>query len=228
MKTFSRLQPRTRRSRQPDLEHEEHTEDRRRHYRQLHRSGERAVRDLPRYDRSGLADVSSAEAVDVMVNTTLNTFGGLNVMLNNAGIVREAARHVLEADEDWWDLIVDTNLKGHFLCSLTAAKHMASHGGGTIITMSSGGAARAHRGMVAYDAVEGWHRGDDPSTCARSCAVQHTCRRPGPWPHRAIARRDRPDRARRVPTRRCRSVGPAFPTTSPGRQSFSRPTTRHT
>jgi NAD(P)-dependent dehydrogenase (short-subunit alcohol dehydrogenase family) len=101
------------------------------------------------------ADVSSAEAVDVMVNTTLNTFGGLNVMLNNAGIVREAARHVLEADEAWWDLILDTNLKGHFLCSLTAAKHMASHGGGTIITMSSGGATRAHRGMVAYDASKG-------------------------------------------------------------------------
>jgi NAD(P)-dependent dehydrogenase (short-subunit alcohol dehydrogenase family) len=107
-------------------------------------------------DAIGLeADVSSAEAVDVMVNTTLNTFGGLNVMLNNAGIVREAARHVLEADEDWWDLIVDTNLKGHFLCSLNAAKHMASHGGGTIITMSSGGATRAHRGMVAYDASKG-------------------------------------------------------------------------
>jgi NAD(P)-dependent dehydrogenase (short-subunit alcohol dehydrogenase family) len=101
------------------------------------------------------ADVSNAEDVEAMVTTTLNTFGGLDVMLNNAGIVREAARHVLEADEAWWDLILDTNLKGHFLCSLAAAKHMAGHGGGTIITMSSGGATRAHRGMVAYDASKG-------------------------------------------------------------------------
>ena len=101
------------------------------------------------------ADVSNADDVDGVVDATLLTFGGLHVMLNNAGIVREAARHVLEADEAWWDLILDTNLKGHFLCSLAAAKHMASHGGGTIITMSSGGATRAHRGMVAYDASKG-------------------------------------------------------------------------
>jgi NAD(P)-dependent dehydrogenase (short-subunit alcohol dehydrogenase family) len=101
------------------------------------------------------ADVSQSEDVESMVTTTLNTFGGLHVMVNNAGIVREAARHVLEADEAWWDHILDTNLKGHFLCSLAAAQHMAGHGGGTIITMSSGGATRAHRGMVAYDASKG-------------------------------------------------------------------------
>lgn len=101
------------------------------------------------------ADVSHADEVTGVVATTLLTFGGLDVMVNNAGIVREAARHVLEADEAWWDLILDTNLKGHFLCSLAAAKHMAGHGGGTIITMSSGGATRAHRGMVAYDASKG-------------------------------------------------------------------------
>ena len=101
------------------------------------------------------AYVSRVEDVETMVTTTLNTFGDLHVMLNNAGIVREAARHVLEADEAWWDLILDTNLKGHFLCSLAAAKYMAAHGGGTIINMSSGGATRAHRGMVAYDASKG-------------------------------------------------------------------------
>jgi NAD(P)-dependent dehydrogenase (short-subunit alcohol dehydrogenase family) len=102
-----------------------------------------------------VADVSRIEQVEAMVTTTLNTYGALHIMLNNAGIVREAARHVLEADEAWWDSIIDTNLKGHFLCSLVAAKHMAAHGGGTIITMSSGGATRAHRGMVAYDSSKG-------------------------------------------------------------------------
>jgi NAD(P)-dependent dehydrogenase (short-subunit alcohol dehydrogenase family) len=50
---------------------------------------------------------------------------------------------------------VDVNLKGHFLCSLAAARHMARRGSGTIITMSSGGATRAHRGMAAYDASKG-------------------------------------------------------------------------
>src|SRR6185295_4006517 len=61
------------------------------------------------------ADVSHVEGVETMVGTTLKTFGTLDVMVNNAGIVREAARHVLEADEERWELILDTNLKGHFL-----------------------------------------------------------------------------------------------------------------
>jgi 3-oxoacyl-[acyl-carrier protein] reductase len=104
----------------------------------------------------GLAvDVSVGAAVEEMVAATISEFGGLHVMVNNAGIVREAVRHVLEADEAWWDQIIDTNLKGHFLCSLAASRHMADNGGGTIITMSSGGASRAHRGMVAYDSSKG-------------------------------------------------------------------------
>jgi NAD(P)-dependent dehydrogenase (short-subunit alcohol dehydrogenase family) len=101
------------------------------------------------------ADVSVSADVDRIVAATLAEFGGLDVMLNNAAVVASSIRHVLEADEAWWDSVLDVNLKGHFLCSLAAAQHMARHGGGTIITMSSGGANRAHRGMVAYDASKG-------------------------------------------------------------------------
>ena len=101
------------------------------------------------------ADVGRSEDVDRIISTTLDAYGRLDVMLNNAGIVRDAVRHVLEADEAWWDAILTANLKGHFLCSLAAARVMARSGGGTIITMSSGGASRAHRGMVAYDASKG-------------------------------------------------------------------------
>jgi NAD(P)-dependent dehydrogenase (short-subunit alcohol dehydrogenase family) len=101
------------------------------------------------------ADVGRSEDVDRIIATTLDAYGRLDVMLNNAGIVRDAVKHVLEADEAWWDAILTSNLKGHFLCSLAAAKVMVGQGGGTIITMSSGGASRAHRGMVAYDASKG-------------------------------------------------------------------------
>ncbi len=101
------------------------------------------------------ADVGRSEDVDRIIATTLEAYGRLDVMLNNAGIVRDAVKHVLEADEAWWDAIIGANLKGHFLCSLAAAKVMVGQGGGTIITMSSGGATRAHRGMVAYDASKG-------------------------------------------------------------------------
>jgi NAD(P)-dependent dehydrogenase (short-subunit alcohol dehydrogenase family) len=100
-------------------------------------------------------DVSDGAQVAHLVAETLRVYGSVNILVNNAAIVRAAARHFLEADEVWWDWILATNLKGHFLCALHVARHMARNGGGTIITMSSGGATRAHRGMVAYDASKG-------------------------------------------------------------------------
>lgn len=100
-------------------------------------------------------DVSREDEVDALVATTLDTFGGLHVMLNNAGLVRDAVRHVLDADVAFFDRVIGANLRGHYLCSVAAARHMATSGGGVIITMSSGGATRAHRGMTAYDASKG-------------------------------------------------------------------------
>jgi 3-oxoacyl-[acyl-carrier protein] reductase len=136
------------------------------------------------------ADVGRAEDVDRIVSTTLDAYGRLDVMLNNAGIVRDAVRHVLEADEAWWDAILTANLKGHFLCSLAAAKVMARSGGGTIITMSSGGASRAHRGMVAYDASKGGIEAIDPRARARPGAVRDPRRRARARADRAQPRGD--------------------------------------
>ena len=76
-------------------------------------------------------------------------------MLCNAGKVRDAVKHVLEADVEFFDGVIAANLRGHYLCSVAAAHHMARNGGGVIITTSSGGATRAHRGMTAYDASKG-------------------------------------------------------------------------
>ena len=56
---------------------------------------------------------------------------------------------------DDWDTVLGVNLKGAFLCSLRAAHVMARKRSGNIIHMSSGGATRAHRGNVAYDASKG-------------------------------------------------------------------------
>jgi len=100
-------------------------------------------------------DVSQPDQVDALVKTAVDTFGGLHVMLCNAGKVRDAVAHVLEADIEHFDAVIAANLRGHYLCSVAAAHHMARHGGGVIITTSSGGATRAHRGMTAYDASKG-------------------------------------------------------------------------
>jgi 3-oxoacyl-[acyl-carrier protein] reductase len=100
-------------------------------------------------------DVSQKDQVDALIAATVNAFGGLHVMLNNAGKVRDAVKHVLEADVEFFDAVIAANLRGHYLCSVAAAHHMARNGGGVIITTSSGGATRAHRGMTAYDASKG-------------------------------------------------------------------------
>jgi len=102
-----------------------------------------------------VADVSSKDAVDEVFDQVVERFGGAEIVVNNAAIVGGAVRHFLELDEDLWDRVIDVNLKGHYLCSFRGAHWMARHGGGVIVTMSSGGATRAHRGMASYDAAKG-------------------------------------------------------------------------
>ncbi|HTS29664.1 MAG TPA: SDR family oxidoreductase [Bryobacteraceae bacterium] len=100
------------------------------------------------------ADVSSKAQVDALFDAALSRFGTVDVLVNNAGNIH-AARHFLEGDEAWWDHLLGVNLKGAFLCSHRAARIMAPKGSGVILNMSSGGATRAHRGNVAYDASKG-------------------------------------------------------------------------
>jgi NAD(P)-dependent dehydrogenase (short-subunit alcohol dehydrogenase family) len=101
-----------------------------------------------------VADVSDTRQVDAMFEATLARFGTLDVLVNNAALVA-TTRHFLEADEEWWNRVLAVNLKGAFDCSLRAARIMVRRGSGTIISMSSGGATKAHRGNVAYDAAKG-------------------------------------------------------------------------
>jgi 3-oxoacyl-[acyl-carrier protein] reductase len=100
------------------------------------------------------ADVSKKSDVDALFDKTLKRFGTIDVLVNNAGNIH-AARHFLDGDEAWWDSLLDVNLKGAFLCSHRAAQVMVRKHSGVIISMSSGGATKAHRGNVAYDASKG-------------------------------------------------------------------------
>jgi NAD(P)-dependent dehydrogenase (short-subunit alcohol dehydrogenase family) len=101
-----------------------------------------------------MADVSDGDQVAVMFDTMIEEFGGIDVLVNNAGLVSPML-HFFDADEAWWRRIIDVNLTGHFLCSHRAARLMAKAGGGSIINMSSGGATKAHRSFTAYDASKG-------------------------------------------------------------------------
>lgn len=100
------------------------------------------------------ADVSDASQVDSMFARIESTLGYVDVLYNNAGLI-DTTRHFLDADEAWWDRIIQVNLKSVFLCSHRAARTMVRRRRGVIISTSSGGATRAHRGNVAYDATKG-------------------------------------------------------------------------
>jgi 3-oxoacyl-[acyl-carrier protein] reductase len=101
-----------------------------------------------------VADVSRKSDVDRLFDTALERFGDVNVLVNCAGLVNES-RHFFDGEEAWWDRVLDVNLKGVYLCSDRAARLMARRKGGCIVSMSSGGATKAHRGNVAYDASKG-------------------------------------------------------------------------
>lgn len=82
------------------------------------------------------APVQDAAAVRAMVAATVERLGRLDICVNNAGISRGGA--FLDLTEDDWDLVLDVNLKGAFLCAQAAARRMVDQGqGGRIINISS-------------------------------------------------------------------------------------------
>jgi NAD(P)-dependent dehydrogenase (short-subunit alcohol dehydrogenase family) len=81
------------------------------------------------------ADVTSAEQVEAMVARVLETFGQLDILVNNAGV--NIRKPIEDFDEESWDLIQATNLKGPFLCARAVGRHMRSRGYGRVINMGS-------------------------------------------------------------------------------------------
>ncbi len=80
-------------------------------------------------------DVLEPELVEACVATTVAEFGGLDIMVANAGTVVRKPPEDLTLDE--WDLVIDTNLKGTWLCCRAAFPHLLARGGGKIITNGS-------------------------------------------------------------------------------------------
>lgn len=124
-------------------------------------AGEKCVREIADLGGKGLfvyTDVSSRDDVDNLFEQAHDFQGGIDVLVNNAGIAHGplSERHFLHTDYAMWDNLMKVNLHGLYLCSQIAAKSMVRQGGGgSIINMSSGGATRAHRNRVAYDATKG-------------------------------------------------------------------------
>ena len=97
-------------------------------------------------------DVRAATQIDSVIATTLATLGRLDILVNNAAAPPGADRApVTELSEDAWDTVLDTNLKGTYLCARAAAAAMLrQQRGGRIINMSSNCGKLGYPRMAAY------------------------------------------------------------------------------
>ena len=95
------------------------------------------------------ADVSISEDVSRMVNDVLDQLGRIDILVNNAGVVGPEApvRDLSEAD---WDRVMNTNVKGVFLCSRAVIGHMAERRRGAIVSIASISGKEGNANMAAY------------------------------------------------------------------------------
>ncbi len=80
-------------------------------------------------------DVSDTEAAEAMVEKTVEEFGKVDILINNAGVTADG--FLSKMSEDAWDKVIDVNLKGVFNCSKFAAQKMMESDGGVILNASS-------------------------------------------------------------------------------------------
>ncbi len=97
-----------------------------------------------------VTDITQPDQIDALVESALNSFGGIHILVNNAA--RSFFRPLMDLREDGFDKIFDTNVKGTFLLSRLAAKIMMGHGGGRIVNITTVGAVRGGAMMGVYHA----------------------------------------------------------------------------
>lgn len=97
-----------------------------------------------------VSDLMVTEQIERLVETTMNTYGRVDILVNNAA--RSFLRPLMELREDGWDKIFGTNCKAVFLLSRAVAKIMGDQGGGRIINITTVGAVRGGAGMGVYHA----------------------------------------------------------------------------
>ncbi|MGV0794300.1 SDR family NAD(P)-dependent oxidoreductase [Mycolicibacterium sp. XJ1819] len=98
------------------------------------------------------ADVADIEQVSGLVDTAIERFGGLHVMVNNAGISGTMHRRFLDDDLADFDKVMRINVRAVMAGTRDAARHMSQHGGGSIINLTSIGGIQAGGGVMTYRA----------------------------------------------------------------------------
>jgi len=138
------------------------------------------------------ADVTAEAEVERLFQRTLDEFGKVDVLVNNAYTLANKGEYgpFLKMRSEGWDAFMKANLGALFYCTHHAARIMARQGiRGSIVNISTNGAARAHRYAIAYDSMKG-----AMDTFTRAVAVDL-----GPWGIRVNAIRPGPIMTERSP-----------------------------
>ena len=94
------------------------------------------------------ANVAASADVTAMIDQVVEKFGRIDILVNNAGITRDGL--ILRMKDEDWDLVLSINLKGAFLCTKAALKHMTKQRAGTIINIASIVGAMGNAGQANY------------------------------------------------------------------------------
>ncbi|NTW97742.1 MAG: 3-oxoacyl-ACP reductase FabG [Oscillochloris sp.] len=102
--------------------------------------------------RAVFLDAARSESVEVAMRTANDWGGSISILVNNAGITRDA--RMQKMTEDQWDAVIGVNLKGVWLCSKYAAPYMITHGSGVILNAASVVALYGNFGQSNYVAAK--------------------------------------------------------------------------
>lgn len=116
------------------------------------------------------ASVSDAENVTEMVKQTIEQFGSVDILVNNAGITRDNL--LMRMKESEWDDVIDTNLKGVFLCTKAVTRQMMKQRAGKIINIASIVGVSGNAGQANYVAAKAGVIGLTKTT-AKELASRH-------------------------------------------------------
>lgn len=111
------------------------------------------IREFGRKAATVAGNVGDSTRVAAMFEEALDALGGIDILVNNAGV--QTWKALLDLGEAEWDRVIDTNLKGCFLCTQLAARHMRENGGGAIVNIGSGCNKVAFPNLVDYTASKG-------------------------------------------------------------------------
>ncbi|MGE7760697.1 3-oxoacyl-[acyl-carrier-protein] reductase [Peribacillus sp. NPDC097895] len=110
------------------------------------------IRALGRKAFAVQCDVANSESVTSMIKEVVEQFGRVDVLVNNAGITRDNL--LMRMKEDEWDSVINTNLKGVFLCTKAVTRQMMKQRSGRIINMASIVGVSGNAGQANYVAAK--------------------------------------------------------------------------